>query len=521
MKVEARSYPRTVVGVRENYGLVTTYYRCGKFPCAGNSEPYLQPPNPYAPPGYDYDFDVMTKVVEYRWKEMLSYDHIVERMQASYNIIMNHSAVENILKMYEIGCQYKYKQEYVTDSRAYGGVILTIDGMDPLKGERGLYVARDHRTGLVLGSRLLPNQKQATIEDFLRAVKCRIEAELGVKVLAVISDALPSQRLAIENVFPEAKHCLCHYHFFNLVLLSPKQADSHLVTQIRSALRDIHEIKQYKAHLDDNSPQNFEHAFLVDVLNILLALSNWTRKPKDPCFTGLELWNRLNDVAKAIIEAKSLIGSGFFSEREEKMIDRIHDKLSDCIVAQQVLVQDLMRVKNHLKDLQDILADDSTSADIGLNRLRLFRDRMTKRKNANDIMKIESNFCEALVKFVNTKGELLLNYKRVEGAPRTNNDHEIFYKQLKHLLRKVIGFGAASSFLLGHGERIVYVKIDESTENIRKIFTNTDLIKARELIATERKSRDLIQYIMHYEDKWNERMEKLRQMLHGLREQGE
>jgi hypothetical protein len=103
-------------------------------------------------------------------------------------------------------------------------------------------------------------------------------------------------------------------------------------------------------------------------------------------------------------------------------------------------------------------------------------------------MKIESDFCDALVKFVNTKGELLLNYKHVDGAPRTNNEHELFYKQLKHLLRKVIGFGAASSFLLGHGERIVYVKIDEPTDKIREIFLNMDLVKGRELIATERKS---------------------------------
>jgi len=521
MKVEARSYPRLVVGLRENYELVTTYYRCGKFPCEGNLEPYLQPLNPHVGTGYDYDFDVMTKIVEFRWKDKLSYEGIVDKMEVDYHLTINHSAVENVLKLYEIGCAEKYRPEYIAAIQAFGGVILTIDGMEPLKGERGLYVARDHRTGLVLGSRLLPNQKQVTIEEFLRAVKMRVETELGVKVLAVISDALPAQRLAIENVFPDALHCLCHYHFFNIVLFSPKQADSHLVTQIRANLRAMYDIKQFKEHHDAKTPYTSDNAFIVAILEALFALSNWSRKPKDPCFTSLELWKRLNDVASTVLDAISLMGSETFSPIEEKILERINDKLGECIESLKVLVEDLKHVKGHLSDLQDILSDDDTTAEEGLAQLRLFRDKMTQRKKAKNIEKVEHDFCEALIKFVNTKGELLFNHKLVEGAPRTNNGHELFYKQLKHLLRKVIGFGAASSFLLGHGERIVYVKIDETSEKIREIFLNMDLMEARALIATERKSRDLIQYIMHDDDKWNEIMESLRNLLHGLREQRE
>jgi hypothetical protein len=519
MKVEARSYPRLVVGLRENYELVTTYYRCGKFPCAGNFEPYLQPPNQHVGTGYDYDFDVMTKIVEYRWRNKLSYKGIVDNLERDYNLVISVSSVENVLKLYEVGCADKYRPEYVADIRSFGGIILTIDGMEPLKGERGLYVARDHRTGLVLGSRLLPNQKQATIEAFLQAVKMRVEAELGVKVLAVISDAHPAQRLAISCVFPDALHCLCHYHFFNLVLLSPKQADSHIITQTRAYLRDMYDIKKFKESRDANAQFTSDNGFIVAVLDALLALSNWSRKPKDPCFTGLELWKRLNDIASAVRGAISLVGSRTFSQIEEKMLERINNKLGECVGAQKALVEDLEHVRNHLRELQGILADESTNADVGLTRLRLFRDRMTKRKRADDIKKIERDFCEALIKFVNTKGELLLNHKRVDGAPRTNNDHELFYKQLKHLLRKVIGFGAASSFLLGHGERIVYVKIDEAAENIREIFLKMNLMKARETISSERKSRDLLQYIMHDNDRWDETMKVLMDLLHGLRKQ--
>ncbi|MHA1732180.1 MAG: hypothetical protein ACTSU5_09555, partial [Promethearchaeota archaeon] len=116
--------------------------------------------------------------------------------------------------------------------RANGGVVLTIDGMAPLRGRQGLHVAYDYFTGQTLGAKKLPNQRQDTIAEFLQTIEKRLEAELGVPVLAVVSDALPSQRLAIERVFPGVPHCLCHFHFFNLVLLAPKALDSHVVTQV-------------------------------------------------------------------------------------------------------------------------------------------------------------------------------------------------------------------------------------------------------------------------------------------------
>jgi len=519
MKVEARSYPRMVIGLQENYELVTTYYRCGKFPCPGNHEPTVQPENPHVGPKLEYDYDVLTKIVELRWKHGLTYDEIVETMSEDYKLLINHSAVENILKLYEIGCAEKYKPEYVADIMKFGGVILTIDAMKPLNGERALYVARDHRTGLTLGSRLLPNQKQSTIQDFLQAVSKRIDSELGVLVLGIVSDALPSQRLAIENVFPGIPHCLCHYHFYNLVLISPKQGDSHLVTQIRKVLRGAHDIKQYKDSKDSKTRYTSDNPFITQVLDTLLALANWSRKPKDPFFTGLELWKRVSDVASMISDACLSIGSGIFNIVEEKILQRLDDVLTKIMDEHAELVEDLQRVREWLYELQLIMSDDGTTASEAVNALELIRDKAKKRLHDKLVGKKERDFCEALAKFVDTKGELLFNFKTIDGGPATNNSHELFYKQLKHLLRKVIGVSAASSFILAHGERIVFVKPDDSKENIKDIFMNLDHDKARRTIALERKSRDAIIYIMHEEEKWNEKIKELYRILHELREQ--
>ena len=121
------------------------------------------------------------------------------------------------------------------------------------------------------------------------------------------------------------------------------------------------------------------------------------------------------------------------------------------------------------------------------------------------------------MKFVRTKGELLFNYKRVPGAPTTNNDQELFYKQLKHFLRRVVGHAAANVYLLAHGERTVFVNPAENFEGIVEILRAIDYSAAREKIASERKARDRMSLLMHLPERWGEKIKKMYQILEDLK----
>ncbi|MHA1731282.1 MAG: hypothetical protein ACTSU5_05030 [Promethearchaeota archaeon] len=244
--------------------------------------------------------------------------------------------------------------------RANGGVVLTIDGMAPLRGRQGLHIVHDYFTGQTLGAKKLPNQRQDTIAEFLQTIEKGLEAELGVPVLAIVSDALPSQRLAIGRVFPGVPHCLCHFHFFNLVLLAPNALDSHVVTQVRATLRGLRYSQRYKG---------------------VARARQLAPAPQGPVF---------------------------------------HEP-----------------------------------------RARLARGGLAGRPRA-------------LMKFVRTKGEHLFNYKRVPGAPTTNNSHELQYKQLEHLLRRANGHSAANEYLLARGERLVFVNPGEAFEDIDAILQGVD-----------------------------------------------
>jgi hypothetical protein len=100
----------------------------------------------------------------------------------------------------------------------------------------------------------------------------------------------------------------------------------------------------------------------------------------------------------------------------------------------------------------------------------------------------------------------------------TNNAHELKYKQLKHLLRKIIGFSAANCFLLSHGERIAFVNPAETYDGIRQILLEMDVLDARKRIIAERNSRDALSIIMHDVKKWEEKMNQLAAELENLLE---
>lgn len=520
LRVSAHSRPRFIVGLLEDYQSTTAYYWCGNPLCPSFKRNPVHPGNTDVPPLGTFDFEVLAKVCEFRWGNRLTYEEIVTELATRYNIGMCTNTVERILKTYEVGCEGKYRPEFVTKIRANEGVIVTVDCMQPLKGEKGVYAAYDHLTGLALGSRRLPNQKEETISSFLEEVKARIAGELAVPVIGVISDALPAQRLAIERVFPGIPHCLCHYHFYNLVLLAPMTLDSHLVTTLRAGLRKMHDLVQYRARHGDAVAREVTPPDLPSqVLASLLELSNWTRRPKDPAFTGLEMHARVNGVLGLLREIVAQLDARAITLPEEKEMRRLLTGLESLIAATTVDVAALARIRDHLGELAEIVGDLDTTAKTGLKRLRSLRDRLRTIRLTPVCGPTEREFIEALMKFVGTKGELLFNYKLVPGAPTTNNAHELRFKQLKHLLRRVVGFTAASTYLLAHGERLVFVDPKEKFAGILSILKSVDYAEVQKTIAGERKPSDRLTLLLHVPDKWEEHLKGMYNLLEDLKKQ--
>lgn len=511
MKVVSHSKPVMRIGLGENYEISITYYRCGHPFCPGARGPLTRPPNPYCADHDEYDYEVKAKVCELRWSRRLTYEEIEEEMDRLYGIKINHSAIEIVLKMYELGCAEKYRPEYIEKIHSRGGVLLQVDAMKPLKGRAALYVARDYYTGLTLSSKHLHREGQREIEDFLRKLHVSLKG-LGIPVLGVISDAHTGQLKAIEAVFgPEIPHSLCHFHFFQLILIKPKALDSQVLTRLRTFLRHVSYIQEYRERFKGNHIVSDKTPFLEHVLHDLYILSNWRPRKQDPTFSAIAYYQRIEGIAQILarcivdLDKQGLSLDPLTERRMRKLVAEL-EPLLDSLKSE---VEMLMRIQEYLHELAGILEANEEPGGEGLKRLQAFIDSIDSKKSGDDAAGAEQEFLNQLVKFVKTKGLKLFAYRQVPDAPRTNNSQEISFKQIKHLLRRTIGYSAAGAYLLAHGERMLFVNPEEPFPNIVKMLSSMNWSEGRKSLKTERVPRNAITFIIHDPNRWAKELARL------------
>lgn len=518
MKIASSFITGPVIGLAENYNVQKRYYQCGKALCAGGEEKPTKAKNTLHPPRSYYDYEVYAKVSKFRWSRKLTYEEIIAKMEKKYGIILNLATTERMLKTYEIGCSQKYKPEYIEKIKANGGVLLTIDGMKPLKGNSPLYTVRDEFTGLKIYAKRLTSESTKQIKEVLIAAKQRIEVDLKSKVIGIMSDAHPKQRKAIAEVFPGIHHCLCHYHFYKYVFKAPKGLDSNLMTQTRKFLRSLYYLNKEKIYANQGKHWEPKFSFTKELLKILRALSNWKPRPKDPIFVGAELFSRLADILDLLEGFLTKFDAARVQFEDENVIRGLYLKIKEYIEANQDKYLELETIKSHVSEIKHILDDEKASAENALELLENYCKKLAAFQLREDCGPVEAQFIEELTKYVETKGDLLFNYKRIEDAPKTNNLHELSFKQLKHFLRRIIGFRTAKSYILSHGEHIIFVDPQESFEGILEILRAMDYKKARELIRSGRTSRDSIRFVMHDLKRWNSKLQVLKQTADELLE---
>jgi hypothetical protein len=160
------------------------------------------------------------------------------------------------------------------------------------------------------------------------------------------------------------------------------------------------DIKVYKATKYSKTGKNDDMSLCDDVLEILLALSNWTKKSRDPVFSGLELHNRVKDISNFAHVVVNEDEQSILSEKEDKVMKRVNKYLDLCISKTKRVAAGLERIREIVKKIVDILDAESESKEIGLQRLCTLSDSISNGVNEKKITKFEKEFAVALKKFV-------------------------------------------------------------------------------------------------------------------------
>jgi hypothetical protein len=190
-------------------------------------------------PGFTFGLDIVVLVGHLRLTQHHTLDQAHQAVQACLVSFEQTISRREISYLFDAYCTLvRATHEVATDSvwqaqvRSNGGLIVSIDGIQPDKGNETVYLVRDVLTGRVLAAENVRVSDTATIKRLLAPV-----VGLEFPVLGAVSDGQESLCQAIADLWPEVPHQLCQFHYLREASRPIYELDRGVRKQIRKEIQ--------------------------------------------------------------------------------------------------------------------------------------------------------------------------------------------------------------------------------------------------------------------------------------------
>jgi len=296
---------RTVITLEGVVRLIHAGYRCPDTQCEGHRRTYRSvQADALALPGMTYGLDVVLLVGRLRLREHRTVDEIHRELLTRLEPLGVKIARREILYLFEAYCtllraasEAKDDVEWLSQVEKNGGIIVSVDGIQPEKGNETVYLVRDALTGRMLAAENVMSSETAMMKTLLSPV-----AALNVKVLGTITDAQESELMAVEQLWPEVPHQVCQFHALRDASKPAFEADRKVKTAMRKQLQ--RKVKGVSQQLSRDIPKaSAAEAEQLSVLadyatGILSALNRDGTAPFD--FAAVQTGEDLDEVAQSL-----------------------------------------------------------------------------------------------------------------------------------------------------------------------------------------------------------------------------
>jgi hypothetical protein len=431
-----------------------------------------------APKYGTYGYDVIAQIGWERQKGREQFATIHERLERRIKISESQVRYLYHLKYLPLlACHERQHLAELKEISQVSGLLLGLDGLMPIGGEPQLWVVRELQTGWTLRSGWLARQDEAAFVQFLQPI-----ADLGLCVKAIISDKQKGLLPAVAQVFPDAKHGLCHFHYFQNAAAPVAEADEAMKTTLRQQVRaEVGELLR---------PKEVEKREVLAVTGMIPspvpvpASDSATMPPVQPetpisqpetaALTNSERESVVQDVIRRVRYLLTLKGRPPFRLAGVETYERLWE-VESCL--DQLICHDpeprLVRLRSGLRQALEAVRRDYTDLRQAANWLDqiasvLDPDGTLSRSGAQvqadwqaalDQIETESQASAQLQVF----GKKILNVSHsyapglfytydVPGLPRTNNDRESEFRDLNRRLLSTTGqVGGVKRILLKDG----------------------------------------------------------------------
>jgi hypothetical protein len=404
-----------------------------------------------------YGYDVIAQI---GWQRQTHY----ERFEAIHHglqprLQISESEVRHLYHERYLPLLACHERQYLGELKAvseHQGLILSLDGLAPEGGEPQLWLVRELQLGLTLRSGWLSRQDQDTFVNFLQPI-----ADLGLRVVALMSDKQRGLEPAVPIVFPAAKHGFCQIHYLGNAAEPVAEEDQAMKVTLRKGVRSevgvlIRREKVEKpgvltvtgliptpAEEPDEpaeagqvsqttpDPVDREHEAIVeDLLRRVRYLL--TLKGRPPLrLAGVEMYERLTEVRTCL--------DALLDHRTDSRLTELRRGLHIALTSVQADYTELRHAANWLQHIADLL-DPEGKPDRSGDQVQ--RDLSAYLEDVEQ----ESQDSPRLSRFFNKIRKTTLSYSPglfhcydIPGLPRTNNDRESEFRDLNRRLLSTTG----------------------------------------------------------------------------------
>ena len=184
-------------------------------------------------PGSTYGLDVLVHIGYRRDYSRWTYARIHQALPSHIQVSERH--LSNLYRDYLalLACADRLDVDKLQATvKRYGGLILSIDGLEPEGGQPQLWVVREVLTETLIAAGWIPRVDEDTLQDFLAPI-----AALNLPLLATLSDKQAALIKALNATWQDAPHQYCQAHYLSNAVDPLYKADERMKTQLRKQVR--------------------------------------------------------------------------------------------------------------------------------------------------------------------------------------------------------------------------------------------------------------------------------------------
>ncbi len=434
---------RTIITLKEVLRLTHWGYRCPNSACSGGTHLYRSTiADQLALPGFTFGLDIVLLVGVLRLQQHKTIDEVhqeLTRQLSHHQVTISRREILFLFETYtallRAGTEVSEDAEWKRQTQTNGGLILSIDGIQPDKGNETIYLIREVLTGRLLLAENVTSTRKEVLIRLLKEVKA-----LGQPIVGVISDAQETLRQAVAELWPEAPHQLCHFHALREASRPLFALDHTTRTQVRKSMQK--QLRAFQADTQCRFPhsekQQSQQLGVLDAYAsaIQVAINSDGLAPFH--YAGLSMDEALCDLQESLARLEKKEGVNQTCTNRLRRLARILHETE----AQRKPFQQIRRMREWLLEIERILAGDWAAnleevTQVAVNQqLDAWQARLEVHVQTDAEHSEEARCLSYLLKVVTDLKPWLTHCYAHANLPRTNNAMELLIRAIKTRYRR-------------------------------------------------------------------------------------